>query len=370
MRVCYFGSYDPTYPRNRILLKGMIRNDIDTIECNAPLRRSFKPSSRYRNFLSRIGLGSKSLPIKYLSLIKKHAVCNYDVMLVGYLAHPVFPLAKMISRKPKVIDIFYSLYDTLVFDRKIFDQGSFKSKILYYLDKLACDSSDIILLDTNQHIEYFSKTFGIERKKFKRIFVGSDDEVFYPRGAKKKKTDFSVLFVGSFIPLQGIEYIIRSAKILEKENIIFEIIGIGQTYNEMKKLCKELNCMNVKFLGWQDYESLPIYYSKADLCLGIFGNTSKAKRVIPNKVFDGLAMGKPIVTGDSPAAREAFIDGRHCILCEMANPEALADSILKLKEDGELRDKIAKNGYSLFKERFCPKVIGKELNVHLQELVK
>jgi len=290
-------------------------------------------------------------------------------MIIGYLAHPVFPLAKTICRQPIVFDAFYSLYDTLICDRKLFDSGTFRSKALYYFEALACNSSNLILLDTNQHIEYFSKTFGIEKKKFRRLFVGSDDNVFFPRESKNNKQRLSILFVGSFIPLQGIEYIIKAAKILEKENVVFEIIGTGQTQIEIMRLYRQLNCNNVNFLGWKDYESLPFYYARSDICLGIFGNTEKAKRVIPNKVFDGLAMAKPIITGDSPASREVFIDEHHCVLCEMANPKALADSILKLKEDEELRNKISRNGYSLFKKRFSPKSIGEELKGYLCDLI-
>ncbi len=70
-----------------------------------------------------------------------------------------------------------------------------------------------------------------------------------------------------------------------------------------------LNSKNIDFIPhWVPYEELPDYVSKADVCLGIFGDTEKAQRVIPTKAIDALALQKPLVTGDSQAARELLIN--------------------------------------------------------------
>ena len=112
---------------------------------------------------------------------------------------------------------------------------------------------------------------------------------------------------------------------------------------------------------------MPTHIAKADIGLGIFGDTDKAKRVIPNKAYEIIAMKKPLITGDSSASREFFSDEKNALLCEMANPGAIAESIIKLKEDESLREKIAGNGYTLFKERARPKVIGKEVKKIVEE---
>ncbi|RLF99728.1 hypothetical protein DRN58_04625 [Thermococci archaeon] len=87
----------------------------------------------------------------------------------------------------------------------------------------------------------------------------------------------------------------------------------------------------------------------------------ESKIVIRLKSFSilVLVMKKPIVTGDTPAIREFFRDRENSLLCEIANPDAIADAILELKDNPELREKIAKNGYKLFKEKFSIKGIGK-----------
>ena len=103
------------------------------------------------------------------------------------------------------------------------------------------------------------------------------------------------------------------------------------------------------------------FVNSSDVCLGIFGNTKKAKMVIPHKSFETIAMEKPLITMDSEAAREIFINKDNCLLIKPESEKELADAILKLKKDQKFRNKIAKNGYNLYKKRFTNKELGKEL---------
>ncbi|MBC8456554.1 MAG: glycosyltransferase, partial [Deltaproteobacteria bacterium] len=274
-----------------------------------------------------------------------------------------------ISGRPLVFDAFTSLYGTFVADRKFVERGSWKAKLLHTVDKWSCRLADMILVDTDQHIDYFNNMFKIGKRKLRRIFVGADEDIFYPR-VNRKNNNFLVLFYGTFIPLHGIEYIIKAAKQLEKyKDIKFQIIGSGQTSWYIEQLSEELRVNNVLFIEeWVPYKTMPEYIARADICLGIFGNTKKAKMVIPTKVFQALAMKKPIITGDSPAAREALTDRENAVLCTMADAEALAESTLLLKQNKKLREKIAENSYKLFKEKFSLKVIGIEVRRILQEL--
>jgi len=227
-------------------------------------------------------------------------------------------------------------------------------------------------LDTTEHIKYFNEEFRISEKKFRRIFVGSDDEIFYPRKNAKNNDTFTITFYGSFIPLHGLQYIVRAAKLLEEyKDIKFEILGSGQTYNFIRDLSEKLKICNIMFIKERvKYEEIPNFITKSDVCLGIFGDTAKAKRVIPNKVYEALAMGKPLITGDSPAIKECgIVNRKNTLLVEMANPEAIANAILELKDDEKLRNDIAKNGLALFKENFTPKIIGKGVKKVLEEVL-
>jgi len=359
MKILCFGSYDPNFSRSRVLVKGLRKNGVEVIECNIFSSSSRKRQRQYsRNTVS-------SIITKYLRLMKKRmslSTKNFDAVLVQN--HEGVPLAHFVFTEPVIFDTYLSLYEAEVEDRKRIQEGSWKALLLYYSDKYSFNLADICTLDTFQHIDYICKRFELKRAKFRRIFVGTDDDVFYPRPRTENAGVFRVMFWGSFIPLQGIQYIVHAANLLRKErDIAFEIFGSGQTYFEIRRLAEELKLKNVSFHpDWIPYEELPNQIAKSDVCLGIFGSTSKAKRVVPNKVYETLAMKKPLITGDSAAAKECFLKNEeNCLLCEMGNPKAIADAVLQLKEDKKLRERVAAKGYELFKARFAPDKIGRKL---------
>lgn len=355
VRVCYFGAYAPNYSRNRIIIKGLKKNGAKVVECQDLSSKGFW-----------------GLVLRHFRLLRKHLrLADYDVMIIGVFdGQFVTPLARLISKSPVVLDLFTGLHETKVVDREIINKDSLRAKAYYCLDKYAPRLVDLILSDTNAHIEYFHRLSGAEIGKFRRLFIGSDDEVFYPRTISKDDEHFVVLFWGGFIPLQGIRYIVEAAKILQKEkNITFRIIGHGQTYGGIIKLAERLGVKNVKFEPPVVYNELPNHIAEADACLGIFGQGDKARRVIPNKVFEALAMKKPVITGNSSAAQEVLQNGKNCLLCEMADPKAIATAVAALYEDEKLRKKIAENGYVLYKNKFTPEVIGRDLIGYLNKFV-
>jgi glycosyltransferase involved in cell wall biosynthesis len=345
MTICYFGIYDPNYSRNRILIKGLRQNNVKVLIC----------SSR------KYGLR------KYFDLYHRHNQLKhkYDIMIVGFPANQATIFAKFITAKPVIFDAYVSLYNAIVIDRQRYSKTSLKAKYFWLLDWLAFRMADKILADTREHINYFSQTFKIKKDKFIRVLIGADDSIFYPLKTDylKQKKEFLVVFHGMFIPVQGIQYILQAAKILETHpaDIKFQLIGSGQEYGKMQELAKELNLKNVDFTGRLDYSHLVKYLDKADVILGNFGDTDKTKRVIANKSYETLALGKPHISADVPAMHELFTDRENILFCKRADPQDLADKIIEIKNNHQLRNKIAQNGYELFKRIGTPKIISREL---------
>jgi glycosyltransferase involved in cell wall biosynthesis len=89
--------------------------------------------------------------------------------------------------------------------------------------------------------------------------------------------------------------------------------------------------------------------ARSDVCLGIFGTSQKAARVIPNKVFDALACARAVITRDSPAVRELLTPSTEVFVCTPGDPEALADAVVTLHDD-DLRRGIAAQGHARFRE--------------------
>jgi len=335
LTICFFGIYDPQYSRNRILMRGLKENGVRVIEC-----RSNKNGIK-----------------KYFDLIKKHRRIKkeYDILLVAFPGWHSMILAKFLTGKPIIFDSFNSIYDSEVLDRKIAEKGSLKAKYYWILDWLACKLADKILLDTDEHIKYFTEEFGIKKNKFQKIFVGSSARLF---GVAKDDDEngFTVGFYGSHIPLQGVEYVLRAADILkENKDIVFNIIG-----TKIKKKYECQNFSNVVFFENLPYEKLIELINSSDVCLGIFGNTAKTRRVIPNKIFDSAALKKPAVTADTPAIRELFSE-EDLMMVPAADAESLARAILFLKNNPEKANKLAENCHNKFVQNAAPRVLGRRL---------
>ncbi|MBW6440680.1 glycosyltransferase [Patescibacteria group bacterium] len=398
MKVCFFGTYEKNYSSNRIIIKGLRKNNIDITECHEPLWEKYRnKSGKFLKIFSLLKLGF-GMVWAYLMLFfrfQKNCKKN-DVVIVGYIGQLDIIFLKLIlflrKKKPKVILApLVSLYDTAIIDRGLSGRNNLFAKLLYRLDKVSFQLADVVVFDTKEHINYIRDLFKLDRDKFKRVWVGADEEVFYPLTIKAFKQDshlefisgssseisltsskfskpsladnnFQVLFIGKYIPLHGLEYIIKASKLLENEkDIKFKMVGSGQLYHKIRRLSDKLEIKNIDFIKWIEYNDLVNEINKADTVLGIFGGTDKSLRVIPNKVFQAVACKKAVITGDSPAIRELFEDGENIMLCENRNAEALKNAILKLKSNEKLREKIAENGYFLFQDGLDANSSGKSM---------
>jgi glycosyltransferase involved in cell wall biosynthesis len=325
MKVLSFGRYDPGYARNRVLLKGLRMNEVEVSECRVA------PAHRW--WLLRLFL-------KYL-----HAPA-FDVMYVPFPGHEVMFLARLLTRKPIVFDLFTSHYEGYVLDRQKTKPGSLRARWYRFLDHWSTRLADIVLLDTRAHIDFFLKEYGGDRRRFHRVWVGTDPDIMHPAGPEPEGP-FTVHFHGTVIPLQGIPYIERAVELLEGEGIVFNLIGVNRPR--------------------VPYEQLSATMAAAHVCLGVFGDTPKTQNVIPNKVFEALAVGRPVITADTPAIRE-LLDDQSAILIPTADSEALAQAILRLKSDPAARVRIGEAGRDIFRSSATPELIGRQLVGILKEL--
>lgn len=323
------------YPRNNQILKALSGNF-----------KVIKIASHKSSYPGRIiEVSSRFITA---SLLK-----DYQLVFAGFLGQPLVPIVKFFTKKPLILDAFVSVYDVLCLDRKDFKPGSLIGKIAYYLDKLSFRLADKIITDTRANADFFSKLFQIERNKFYTLYMGTDQSIFYPLADKINTDKFIVFFHGTFWGLHGIEYIIKAAKLLEdKTDILFRLLGGGRERKKIIKLAQEFNLKNVEFLNWVSYPDLSRRIAESDICLGgHFSNSEKARRVISGKAIQYLAMRKPVIAGDSLAVKELFTHAENIYLCGMADEKSLAEAVIELKENAALRNKIARSGFELFKNR-------------------
>ena len=413
-RICFFGTYERDYPRNRTLVEGLKRAGWQVLECHVPLWE--KERDKTGRYLGPFSLALRAIELKLacLKLLLKYVftVSRYDVMLVGYIGHFDMPLAWLLTRfprRPLVYSPLISLYDTLVDDRRSVPEGTLMSRFLRWLDRQTCAKADLVLLDTDAHIDYFAREFNLPRKRFARVFVGAvepdgsegvNGQGVNGQGVNGKDTCgdtpaadtppgdmpaadalasvtpsedaiFRVLFVGKFIPLHGLPFMLEAAnRLKDVPDIVFHFVGSGQLTDEIHETARRLNLENVRFTDWIPYEQLHRFLQGWGVCLGIFGTSGKAVRVIPGKVFVALSAGKAVITADSPAVRELLTDEESVLLCRPGDPEALAGAIRRLHGDRELLRRIAEGGSRVFRDRASTEQIGRTASSVLEKLVE
>lgn len=378
MKITYFGTFSKGegYPRNAMILEGLRSAGAQVEECHFPLWRGTSEKERsVTSFLGgmkvvfRFFLAWFVLTFKYLFYTKPH-----DLILVGYPGHLDVFLAKLlgfIKRKPVVFDAFISLYEAVVEDRALVHPYSLRARLLKKLDVWSAKVADLVLLDTETHMEYYQKELGISNTDLLRVFVGGEENYFHPTGRKRETHErIKVLFFGGFLPLHGADVIVKAIALLShKDDLAFTFVGDGpewkRCHDEAEGIKGKVKVEWIK--RWVSYSELRDIIEDADICLGIFGDNGKALRVIPCKVFNILAMRKPLITADTPAVREAIADRREAILVERNNPKALAQAIEELASDSELRRSLAERGYQTYMEKFTAQAIGKKLLDELEQ---
>ena len=376
MKICFFGAFDENRNVNRVFLDGLkkIKNiEIITVNFSTPnLVRDFLTNQKhiftlsfFRNFINR-----------NINLIKKYFKSNYydiDCIYIGYPGHESIYFAyflrilswKLFNRKiPIIFNPYTSLIDSVTMDYRKLKKKSFLAKLYYLIEWIAFHLSDLIISQSNMEKYRFCELFHLNPKKIFRIFLGVNEVLFYPQKYEGFKDKFVIGFNGNYIPLHGIEYIIKSAKRIEQytKDIIFEIVGGTKSeIFEKKKIVKKLGISNISFFPQIPINLIPQTIARSDIQLGVFGSTLKARRVIPNKVYTALAMRKPIITANTKAINELLTHQKNCYLCKIADPDSLANSIITLYENEKLRNEIALNGYELFQKKLNSAKLSKKL---------
>lgn len=309
-QIVAFGAYDTRKPRVRLLIeavrrRGGLAGEIlipgweKVPQTNIPSRWAVLKVLigmvfRYPGALWRLWRSEKGAAILLL----------YPGIIEIFV---IAPLARLMRRKI-VLDAFLPVYDTIAVDRGLVKPGGLIAKLIWWFERAGLRLADVILTDTDAHADYFASEFGIARERFETVLVGAEAH-FSPGAASDPAEDLLgpkddrpiVLFYGQLIPLHGVPTIIEAAKLSRGQGARWIVIGRGQLEPLMRETMASEAGGALEWIEWVEYERLPAVIARADLCLGVFSASDKAARVIPNKLFQQLAVGKTVITRESPA---------------------------------------------------------------------
>jgi glycosyltransferase involved in cell wall biosynthesis len=352
LKVCYFGTYERGYPRNSQVISCLRGAGVEVVEEHASVWED-----------DRHGWGAGptralQLAAAELRLLARRAR-DFDALIVGYPGHFDLPAARRAARgRPVVFNPLVSLADTLVADRGRFRPGSLAARALETVDRRAFLAADVVVADTEADAHFFAGLAGLGEVPV--CFVGAEDRLFKPDWSPPDR--FVALFVGKLIPLQGVETILSAAR--EAPEIEFRLVGSGQLEGLLSS-----RPPNVEHVPWIDYERLPAEIQRAGCSLGIFGTTGKAQRVIPNKAFQAIACAAPLITADTPAARELLVDEESALLVAPGDAESLAHAVRRLAADSELSRRIATGGRAAYEREASEAVLGTRWRAIIERLL-
>lgn len=331
MKIVLWGTYDTGKPRIRILREGLRARGVEIIEIHTEIWQGIGDKSAIRGTRGWLSRGMRLL-IAYPRLVWRYLRApSHDLVLVSYPGQidilVLRPLA-FLRRKPIVFDWFISAYDTVVLDRALLRRRSLSAYVLWTAEWLAVRAANLAIMDTAAHARRMEQLFGLAHGSVAHVWVGAEP-LFFARGTPKAGDgELGVLFYGQFIPLHGIHTIVEAARLMREAPVRWTLLGRGQEATRIRTMLDADPLPKLKWIDWVPYETLPAYIAAADVCLGIFGTSDKAASVIPNKVFQITAAGRPLVTRDSAAVRELFGDMPPCIrLMDAGDAKALAGAV-------------------------------------------
>jgi glycosyltransferase involved in cell wall biosynthesis len=340
LRVTYFGTYERAYPRNAQVISCLGGAGVEVVEEHVGVWEDRRDA-----WTSGLGAALRVAAAEARLLGRR---ADGDAVIVGYPGHFDLPAARRAARgRPVIFNPLVSLADTLVADRGRFRPGSLPARALEAVDRRAFGAANVVVADTEVHAHFLAELAGHDR--FEVCFVGAEDRLFRPPWEPEEP--FTALFVGKLIPLQGVETILEAARLAP--GVRFRVVGSGQ----LDRLLRTRS-PNVERIPWIEYERLPDELRRAGCALGIFGTSAKAARVIPNKAFQALACGTPLITADTPAARELLTDGESALLVPAGDAEALAAAVMRLAADAAAVRSIGAGGRAVYKARASEAVLG------------
>lgn len=340
LRVLMLGAFDPEYPRHFILRTGLEAAGVEVIVRHLP-----KTASTIQRF--RLALHS----------ISDIRCC--DAMLIPAFNQALAPFVWLITRftrTPMILDYMVGLTDV---NRDRATVRGIKAWLFRQIDRFNTRRL-VTLTDTAAHREIFRRLLGGRLDKMHVVPVGVKPEWLTLPPPPVDEKPIIAQFIGTYIPFQGVDVIIRAAHLLRDDaRVRFELIGGGQTYAECVRLAEQLGVENVDFVtGFFPFSQIAARAAKSTISLGVFGEVEKTAYVVPNKVYDGLAMGHVVITADSPALREFFTPDQHLITVPAGNAEALAAAIQRLLNSPEQIIALGAAGRMQIERQFMPETIG------------
>jgi glycosyltransferase involved in cell wall biosynthesis len=209
---------------------------------------------------------------------------------------------------------------------------------------------------------------GVPEKRISIITNGADLEMYKPlprHNEVSKEYGLDDKFVASYIGTHGMAHALGTAlkagKVLEnEERILFLLVGDGAEREALLQEKERMGLNNVLMLPQQSKEKMPGFLAASDVSMILLKKNDLFKTVIPSKMFEAMAMERPLIIGVDGESRQIVEDGQCGVYIEPENHEELANAVLKLSHDRELLKTMGENGKRYVESNYSREVLAEK----------
>ena len=362
-RVLLFGAFedDAAYPRTLALKKGLELHGVEVFT----LRESLLPVGdarkkvmaqpwRWPGAAARVWWGQRNLRERLRALL--HEV-RFDAVIVPYPGWFSVRDARALFDGPVLLDLFFSLRDTVTCDRKMFSERGPVAAALGALDKRACRAADRVFLDTPQHARAVAELVGLPNSAFEYVPVcdpKAPSSATPPR-VRSASEPARALYLGTGVPLHGVERILEAMRQVEGVELTF----IGGTPEQRTAACGVDNVVRIE--EWVGGAEMRQVLDDHDVVFGAFGTSDKAHNVIPLKIVHALAHGRLVLTADTPAARTLLSPGQDCLTVPVGSVEGIVRALGGVRDGPLLVEHLACAARLRYERTFSARATGRRL---------
>lgn len=364
----------PNYPKgvvfNRYKKKISLKEEYKGIQ----IHRIWTFTTQRKNFISRI-LNQTSFA--FLAILPGLKIKNIDVIFVE--SPPLFNgitgvVLSFFKRKPFVFNVA-DIWPQAAVELNMLN-NPFLIKMAEKLEGFIYKKAARILIVTPGLYKLLINK-GINKEKLKLITNGVDIDFFKPsmnREEFRKQFHFSdkfiIFFGGNHGLAQGLDILVKSgAYICDFPDIRIVLMGDGPLKNDLVKLRDELRLTNVEFRDAVPLEEIPKYLEAADVAAVTLKNIPLMESWIPVKLYEAMAMEKPIVANLLGDTEKILLESGAGIIVEPSNQENFAKAIIELYKSKDKLHLKGKKGRDYIIKNFNRDTIMKSLLNILEETV-
>ena len=250
-------------------------------------------------------------------------------------------------------------------------------KASLWLESFLYKHADRIIVNSPGYVDHVAARGG---RGIVLIPNGADSAMF-TRGGKGEDFrrehgldgKYLAVYAGAHGLSNDLDVVLQAARLLaDRPEICFVLVGDGKEKPRLQAAATELDLQNLVFIPPVPKNGMPQVLAAADACIAILKPLELYKTTYPNKVFDYMAAGRPVVLAIDGVIRRVVEDAGAGIPVEPGNPQALAGAILKLALDdrhgGDLGHNLGLAGREYVEKNFSRAASAGKLVALLEEL--